>query len=79
MGQKVNPNGFRLQIRRDWSSSWYVQGNLYNAFIEQDFLLRKLIYSSYKKNNCIFEKIQFYWDLCRGNRRSKKQRKSETN
>ena len=57
MGQKVNPNGFRLQIRRDWYSSWYVQGNLYNAFIEQDFLLRKLIYSSYKKNNCISKVI----------------------
>lgn len=53
MGQKVNPNGFRLQVRRDWSSSWYIQENLYRAFVEQDFALRKLIYSSYKKNNCI--------------------------
>jgi small subunit ribosomal protein S3 len=53
MGQKVNPNGFRLQIRRDWSSSWCVHGALYNVFVKQDFLLRKLIYSSYKKNNFI--------------------------
>jgi small subunit ribosomal protein S3 len=53
MGQKVNPNGFRLQVRRDWSSSWYIQGSLYSEFVKQDFALRSLIYSSYKKNNCI--------------------------
>lgn len=51
MGQKVNPNGFRLQIRRDWSSSWYVQGNLYSNFIKKDYLLRQLILSFYKKSN----------------------------
>ena len=23
MGQKVNPNGFRLGVNRTWSSRWY--------------------------------------------------------
>ncbi|MEM7672985.1 MAG: 30S ribosomal protein S3, partial [Verrucomicrobiota bacterium] len=23
MGQKVNPIGFRLSVRRDWESRWY--------------------------------------------------------
>ena len=57
MGQKVNPNGFRLQVRRDWSSSWYINGNLYHSLVEQDFLLRKLISSIYKKSNCISKVI----------------------
>ena len=23
MGQKINPNGFRLGVIRDWESKWY--------------------------------------------------------
>ena len=23
MGQKVNPNGFRLGVNKDWKSKWY--------------------------------------------------------
>ena len=23
MGQKINPNGFRLGINRDWEAKWY--------------------------------------------------------
>ena len=23
MGQKVNPNGFRVGVIRDWESNWY--------------------------------------------------------
>ncbi len=48
MGQKVNPNGFRLQIRKDWQALWYSNDNLYSKFIENDFLVRKIINAHYK-------------------------------
>ena len=25
MGQKINPNGFRVGINKDWNSRWYVK------------------------------------------------------
>lgn len=51
MGQKVNPIGFRLQIRRDWRSRWYAAGNTYAKWIAEDskireFLQKKLRYAS---------------------------------
>ena len=48
MGQKVNPNGFRLQIRKDWSSIWCSNDKLYSKFIEYDFMTRKIINDHYK-------------------------------
>lgn len=43
MGQKVNPIGFRLPVRRDWGSRWYAEGRLYPQFLAQDFAIRKLL------------------------------------
>ena len=51
MGQKVNPNGFRLQIRKDWSSLWYSNDNLYSKFLECDFLIRTIINDHYKNGS----------------------------
>jgi small subunit ribosomal protein S3 len=55
MGQKVNPIGFRLQVRRDWSSSWYVNGRNYNKALFLDFEIRKLIKGFYP--NAIVSKV----------------------
>ena len=35
MGQKVNPNGFRLGINKTWSSRWFSKSN-YAKFLHQD-------------------------------------------
>ncbi|MDR1982892.1 MAG: 30S ribosomal protein S3 [Holosporaceae bacterium] len=42
MGQKINPNSFRLGIIRNWTSSWYSK-NDYANLLRQDFELRKFI------------------------------------
>ena len=55
MGQKVNPNGFRLQIRKDWHSLWYSDDNSYATVIEKDFLVRKIVMEHYK--NALISKI----------------------
>jgi small subunit ribosomal protein S3 len=51
MGQKVNPIGFRLPVRRDWRSCWYAEGLDYASRIKEDFVVRcflgeKLHYAS---------------------------------
>ena len=51
MGQKINPIGFRLLVRRDWRSRWYAVGANYAAWVAEDykiraFLQKKLRYAS---------------------------------
>ena len=36
MGQKVNPIGFRLGVRRNWSARWYANKFDYSKFMEED-------------------------------------------
>ncbi len=40
MGQKVNPNGFRLGIHRGWRSNWFVQKRDVAPFVEEDHRIR---------------------------------------
>lgn len=51
MGQKVNPIGFRLPVRRDWRSCWYASKADYGEWVKEDhtirsFLQKKLRYNS---------------------------------
>ncbi len=39
MGQKVNPNGLRLGINRDWQSTWYAEQD-YAKFVDYDEKIR---------------------------------------
>ncbi len=42
MGQKVNPNGFRLGITTDWKSRWYAD-KLYSDYVAEDIQIRRLL------------------------------------
>ena len=42
MGQKVNPNGLRLGINRDWESRWFATKD-FAKFVFEDIKIRKLI------------------------------------
>jgi len=46
MGHKVNPNGFRVGITRNWESNWYAPRKKYGQLLHQDILLRKKITES---------------------------------
>lgn len=43
MGQKVNPNGFRLGFTHTWPSTWFAKGNKYRELFLQDVRIRRLI------------------------------------
>jgi small subunit ribosomal protein S3 len=42
MGQKVNPNGFRLGITTDFKSRWFADKD-YAAYVKEDVAIRKLM------------------------------------
>ena len=41
MGQKVNPNGMRLGINKDWDSKWYATKKDYSKFLSNDVKIRE--------------------------------------
>ena len=42
MGQKTHPVGFRLQINKDWRSTWFA-GNSFASGLEEDVRIRKYL------------------------------------
>ena len=43
MGQKVNPVGFRLSVRRNWDSRYYADKKSLPALIKEDGIIRKFL------------------------------------
>ena len=43
MGNKINPNGFRLGITRGWNSRWYAGKKQYAGLLQEDEKIRKLV------------------------------------
>lgn len=43
MGNKINPNGFRLGVNKDWDSRWYANKKDYRKLLVEDARIRKLI------------------------------------
>jgi len=41
MGQKVNPNGLRLGINKDWDSKWYANKKDYSKLLNNDIKIRE--------------------------------------
>lgn len=43
MGQKINPNGFRLGTSATWESRWFAPVQKYHEFIAQDMVIREML------------------------------------
>ena len=43
MGQKVNPNGFRVGVIRDWNTRWYADKKDFSRYLVQDNSIRKFV------------------------------------
>ena len=55
MGQKVNPNGFRIGVNKDWSSTWYADKKSFSKYILEDKKIRNHINKTY--GQCGISKI----------------------
>ena len=43
MGQKVNPNSFRLGITHSWKSTWFARGRKYRDMLLQDTAIKRWV------------------------------------
>lgn len=48
MGQKVNPNGLRLGINKDWDSKWYADKKDYSKLLNNDIKIRRYFEANLK-------------------------------
>jgi small subunit ribosomal protein S3 len=49
MGQKVNPNGFRIGVNRTWDSRWFSSDRNYADTLHQDIEIRKYLMKKLKQ------------------------------
>ena len=47
MGQKVNPNGFRVGVIRDWNTRWYAAKKDFADFLVEDHEIREFVKKKY--------------------------------
>ncbi len=47
MGQKVNPNGFRIGVIKDWNSQWYADKKTFAKYVLEDNNIREHINKKY--------------------------------
>lgn len=43
MGQKVNPNGFRVGVIKGWDTTWYADKKNFSRYLIEDALIRKFV------------------------------------
>lgn len=43
MGQKVNPNGYRVGVIKNWDSRWFAKDNVFGDTLVEDYNLRKYL------------------------------------
>lgn len=55
MGQKVDPNGFRLGVNKDWNSQWIADKKTFATYILEDNNIRKAVNEKY--GHCGISKI----------------------
>lgn len=48
MGQKVNPIGFRLSVRRDWQSRWFASKKEFGANLKEDYQIRSFLEEKFR-------------------------------
>lgn len=58
MGQKVNPNGLRIGIIKDWNSKWYADKKDIAKFIKEDEVVRTFIKKKYYQSAISSIKIE---------------------
>jgi small subunit ribosomal protein S3 len=48
MGQKTNPIGFRLAVRRNWQSRWYADKKNFPRLLREDYTIRETLLEKLK-------------------------------
>ncbi|WP_413626982.1 30S ribosomal protein S3 [Fructilactobacillus vespulae] len=43
MGQKINPNGFRIGVNRNWQAQWYANDENFASYLNEDLKIREYL------------------------------------
>ena len=57
MGQKVNPNGYRVGVIRDWNTCWYANKRDFSNFLVEDKKIRDFLKNKYYEAGIAFISI----------------------
>jgi small subunit ribosomal protein S3 len=57
MGQKINPNGFRLSVSRNWTSRWYANNTDFANMLKEDVEVRNYLKKKLKDLRGLLEKF----------------------
>ena len=49
MGQKTNPTGFRLAVRRNWQSRWFASKKEFPKLLLEDSIIRSKLMEKLKQ------------------------------
>lgn len=58
MGQKVNPNGFRVGVIRDWNTRWYASKKEFANFLIEDTRIREHVKKKYYSASIVKTEIE---------------------
>ena len=58
MGQKVNPNGYRVGVIRDWNTRWYANKRDFSNFLVEDKKIRDFLKNKYYEAGIAFISIE---------------------
>ena len=57
MGQKINPNGFRLAVTKNWTSRWYAGNTNFASMLQEDIDVRNYLKKKLKNAKKQLKKI----------------------
>lgn len=66
MGQKVNPNGLRVGVIRDWNSRWFVDKKQFGDTLVEDNNIRKMLKKKFYKAGVSKIEIERTFDTATG-------------
>ena len=55
MGQKVNPNGLRLGINKEWEAKWFCNKKDFAETLKKDVEIRNYLEKNLKKDVLVVE------------------------
>lgn len=59
MGNKVNPNGYRLGVTRSWNSRWFAADKAqYRSYLLQDVILRDFLRKKFENAGLVYIEIE---------------------
>lgn len=58
MGQKVNPNGMRVGINKNWNSRWYADDQHYHVYLNEDIKIREYLAKELKEAGLSYVEIE---------------------